>query len=246
MQSRIQRNHGCWEILYMGTVSYMWISTVRRATPAPSGPSSLSCIAITYCFTKKNIQEIIFLASHSFAAAAAKSLQSCQTLCDPIDGSPLGSSIHGIFQARVLEWVAIAFSKFLLRELKTDTFSKLCQNCSWGLLLPWCPVSQWNTLPNTRVSVLRLPLQSSFVGKNQILYIHFSFTKGTLFHQRDKDSECFWPLPAASLSIKKKKKKKDPALWNMAECECELEKACQQQFSLKYCSLVESVVPCQK
>ena len=44
------------------------------------------------------------------AAAAAKSLQSCLTLCDPIDGSPLGSSIHGIFQARVLEWGAIAFS----------------------------------------------------------------------------------------------------------------------------------------
>ena len=45
------------------------------------------------------------------AAAAAKSLQSCLTLCDPIDGSPPGSSIHGIFQARVLEWVAIAFSR---------------------------------------------------------------------------------------------------------------------------------------
>ena len=44
------------------------------------------------------------------AAAAAKSLQSCLTLCDPIDGSPPGSSIHGIFQARVLEWGAIAFS----------------------------------------------------------------------------------------------------------------------------------------
>ena len=44
------------------------------------------------------------------AAAAAKSLQSCPTLCDPIDGSPPGSAIHGIFQARVLEWVAIAFS----------------------------------------------------------------------------------------------------------------------------------------
>ena len=44
------------------------------------------------------------------AAAAAKSLQSCPTLCDPIDGSPPGSSIHGIFQARVLEWGAIAFS----------------------------------------------------------------------------------------------------------------------------------------
>ena len=44
------------------------------------------------------------------AAAAAKSLQSCPTLCDLIDGSPPGSSIHGIFQARVLEWGAIAFS----------------------------------------------------------------------------------------------------------------------------------------
>ena len=44
------------------------------------------------------------------AAAAAKSLQSCLTLCDPMDCSPPGSSIHGILQARVLEWGAIAFS----------------------------------------------------------------------------------------------------------------------------------------
>ena len=44
------------------------------------------------------------------AAAAAKSLQSCPTLCDPIDGSPLGSSVPGILQARTLEWVAISFS----------------------------------------------------------------------------------------------------------------------------------------
>ena len=44
------------------------------------------------------------------AAAAAKSLQSCLTLCDPIDGNPPGSSIHGIFQARVLEWGITAFS----------------------------------------------------------------------------------------------------------------------------------------
>ena len=43
-------------------------------------------------------------------AAAAKSLQSCPTLCDPIDGSPLGSSVPGILQARTLEWVAIFFS----------------------------------------------------------------------------------------------------------------------------------------
>ena len=44
------------------------------------------------------------------AAAAAKSLQSCPTLCDPIDGSPPGSIIPGILQARTLEWVAISFS----------------------------------------------------------------------------------------------------------------------------------------
>ena len=44
------------------------------------------------------------------AAAAAKSLQSCPTLCDPIDGSPPGSPVPGILQARVLEWGAIAFS----------------------------------------------------------------------------------------------------------------------------------------
>ena len=47
---------------------------------------------------------------HAAAAAAAKSLQSCPTLCDPIDGSPLGSSLSGILQARTLEWVAISFS----------------------------------------------------------------------------------------------------------------------------------------
>ena len=44
------------------------------------------------------------------AAAAAKSLQLCPTLCDPIDGSPLGSPVPGILQARILEWVAIFFS----------------------------------------------------------------------------------------------------------------------------------------
>ena len=44
------------------------------------------------------------------AAAAAKSLQSCPTLCDPIDGSPPGSLVPGILQARTLEWVAISFS----------------------------------------------------------------------------------------------------------------------------------------
>ena len=53
---------------------------------------------------------IAFSARHSAAAAAAKSLRSCPTLCDPRDGSPPGSPVPGILQARTLEWVAISFS----------------------------------------------------------------------------------------------------------------------------------------
>ena len=56
-------------------------------------------IATTMCITELDL-----------AAAAAKSLQSCLTLCNPIDGSPPGSPVPGILQARTLEWVAISFS----------------------------------------------------------------------------------------------------------------------------------------
>ena len=55
------------------------------------------------------------------AAAAAKSLQSCLTLCDPIDGSPPGSPIPGILQARTLEWVAISFSNTLKWKVKGNS-----------------------------------------------------------------------------------------------------------------------------
>ena len=54
----------------------------------------------------------------SLEAAAAKSLQSCPNLCDSIDGSPPGSSIPGIHQARILEWIAISFSDLLRRVAK--------------------------------------------------------------------------------------------------------------------------------
>ena len=56
------------------------------------------------------------------SAAAAKLLQSCLTLCDPIDSSPPGSSIPGILQARILEWVAISFSNACMH-------AKLLQSC---------------------------------------------------------------------------------------------------------------------
>ena len=52
---------------------------------------------------------VFFIFLKLAAAAAAESLQSCPTLCDPIDGSPPGSPVPGILQARTLEWVAISF-----------------------------------------------------------------------------------------------------------------------------------------
>ena len=59
--------------------------------------------------TVETMRDFIFGGS-KITAAAAKSLQSCPTLCDPIDGSPPGSPVPRILQARTLEWVAISFS----------------------------------------------------------------------------------------------------------------------------------------
>ena len=58
----------------------------------------------------RKLLELISEFSKVAAAAAAKSLQSCPTLCDPTDGSPPGSAIPGVLQARTLEWVAISSS----------------------------------------------------------------------------------------------------------------------------------------
>ena len=59
------------------------------------------------------------------AATAAKSLQSCLTLCDPIDGSPPGSPVPGILQARTLEWVAISFSDAWKWKVKVKSLSRV-------------------------------------------------------------------------------------------------------------------------
>ena len=64
------------------------------------------------------------IAAAAAAAAAAKSLQSCPTLCDPIDGSPPGSPVPGILQARILEWVAISFSNAWKGKVKVKSLSR--------------------------------------------------------------------------------------------------------------------------
>ena len=71
------------------------------------------------------------------AAAAAKLLQSCPTLCDPIDGSPQGSPIPGILQARTLEWVAISFSNAWKWKVKAKSLSPV-----WLLGTSWTTAHQ--------------------------------------------------------------------------------------------------------
>ena len=72
-----------------------------------------------------------------FNAAAAKSLQSCPTLCDPIDGSPPGSPVPGILQARTLEWVAISFSNAWKWKVKVKSLSRVRPSAT-----PWTAVFQ--------------------------------------------------------------------------------------------------------
>ena len=76
-------------------------------------------VSITGCY---KISNIVLSITAAAAAAAAASLQYCLTLCDPIDSSPPGSSVPGIFQARTLEWVAISFSSACVH-------TKLLQSC---------------------------------------------------------------------------------------------------------------------
>ena len=71
------------------------------------------------------------------AASAAQSLQSCPTLCDPIDGSPPGFPVPGILQARTLEWVAISFSNGWKWKVKVKLLSPV-----WLLSIPWTAAFQ--------------------------------------------------------------------------------------------------------
>ena len=98
-------------------------------------PGTLKSL-LQYQFESINSLVLSFLYG---SAAAAKSLQSCPTLCDPIDGSPPGSPVPGILQARTLEWVAI----FLLQCMKVKSESEVAPLCPTRLLAtPWTAAHQ--------------------------------------------------------------------------------------------------------
>ena len=94
-----------------------------------------TCTCITQslcCMPENNILLLI-----NYAAATAKSLQSCPTLCGPIDGSPPGSPVPGILQARTLEWVAISFSNAWKWKVKVKSLSHV-----WLLATSWTAAYQ--------------------------------------------------------------------------------------------------------
>ena len=107
------------------------------------------------------------------AAAAAKLLQSCPTLCNPIDGSPPGSPVPGILQARTLEWVAISFSNAWKWKVKVKLLSRVQPSAT-----PWTAAYQappsmgfsrqesWSGVPLP--SPLLVPRRDEFLGHFQL------------------------------------------------------------------------------
>ena len=90
-------------------------------------------IALTRWTFVGKVMSLLF----NMLSAAAKSLQSCPTLCDPTDGSPPGSPVPGILQARTLEWVAISFSNALKWKVKVKSLSRVRLSAT-----PWTAAHQ--------------------------------------------------------------------------------------------------------
>ena len=83
-------------------------------------------ITLLYFLVNTSSTTLLYFVVYTVAAAAtSKSLQSCPTLCHPIDGSPPGSAVPGILQARTLEWIAISFSNAWKWKVKVKSFSRV-------------------------------------------------------------------------------------------------------------------------
>ena len=112
------------------------------------------------------------------AAVAAKSHQSCPTLCDPINGSPPGSPVPGILQARTLEWVAISFSSEWKWKVKVKSISRVRLFQTWWTVAYQAPPSMgfprqeyWSGLPLPSPRE-RLPTPISLSGELQRATVH--------------------------------------------------------------------------
>ena len=112
------------------------------------------------------------------AAVAAKSLQSCPTLCDPIDGSPPGSRIPGILQARTLEWVAISFNAWKWK-VKVKSLSRVALSDPTDCSLPGSSIHgifqarvlEWGAVAFSGIMLIALQIwnQSGLSGINPTL-----------------------------------------------------------------------------
>ena len=118
----------------------MLCCSVTKSCPAlwdPMGCSTPGSSVFHYLPEYAQIHVLWVPVHAAAAAAAAKSLQSCLTLCDAIDGSPPGSPVPGILQARTLEWVAISFSNAWKWKVKVKSLSRLRL-----LVTPWTAAYQ--------------------------------------------------------------------------------------------------------
>ena len=97
----------------------------RNGDPIQPKVNKLEKTAVSSDIERQIWRSHLFTSNAAAAAAAAKSLQSCPTLCGPIDSSPLGSSVPGILQARTLEWVAISFSNAWKWKVKVKSLSRV-------------------------------------------------------------------------------------------------------------------------
>ena len=112
-------------------------------------------------------------------AAAGKLLQSCPTLCDPIDGSPLGSSVSGFLQARILEWVAISCSNAWKWKAKVKSLSRAWLSDPMGCSLPGSSiygifqarVLEWGAIAFSERKVIILKFYPEGLLKHRLIHL---------------------------------------------------------------------------